>query len=93
MGIIGFQKMYCNKCGIELRDDDKFCSSCGNNSHDEVIGDKNRDENHGKWVHNYGRGISTFIGITSILASPVDMMSALDECSYTVIFREFFLLQ
>jgi phage shock protein C len=22
--------MYCTKCGIELREDDRFCSSCGN---------------------------------------------------------------
>jgi phage shock protein C len=22
--------MYCTKCGTELRDTDKFCSSCGN---------------------------------------------------------------
>jgi phage shock protein C len=22
--------MYCTKCGVELRDDDRFCSRCGN---------------------------------------------------------------
>lgn len=22
--------MYCTKCGVEIRDDDRFCSRCGN---------------------------------------------------------------
>jgi phage shock protein C len=34
--------MFCTKCGVELRDDDRFCSRCGNRSAVGAVTDKPR---------------------------------------------------
>jgi len=62
--------MYCTKCGVELRDDDRFCSRCGNRIAPGAIPEMARPlmlDKRNKKIAGVCAGIARYLGVDVVL--------------------------
>jgi len=63
--------MYCTKCGVELRDDDRFCSRCGNRTaRGATIPERERPlmlDKRNRKIAGVCAGVAGYLGVDVVL--------------------------
>ena len=62
--------MYCTRCGVELREDDRFCSRCGNRTEAAAAPDMPRAlmlDKRNKKIAGVCAGFARYLGVDVVL--------------------------
>jgi phage shock protein C len=62
--------MYCTKCGVELREDDRFCSRCGNRTTVGEVAETPRIlmlDKRNKKIAGVCAGVARYLGVDVVL--------------------------